>query len=442
MRKTILGIFFSISLSLFLRAEVQKEIFDAHNAGVASFDSNQQMSLDPLSGKLGIVYRDVFRGQQYLHRLLFWEIFPNGKRQKKILLSGRDSFLPPLNASPAYDQKSQAHIFSLSSGVYRHFYQKEDQKEDQKENEWCEEELFLPSEGLEEGEKREWKHCGVTLGRDGFLHVLAQGISEKRKTLVFAHGIWREGKVDFSLINVLHKGDDLRRVFNFQVDSKGSLHLVYNLDRHLYYSEVKKNHWKAEVVLKRKNFDTEAAWNAFLALDNRNIPHIASTLIQRVSTGSFRYAHLLLHDKKEGRWRSQTLVKKSAGYSGTDGVSYTGHSPCLTFDHKNRAHLLFTDIASWHKNGNNDRLPGQLRYFVQGKKRWHESIIYAQKGQAQQGKPLEGILHPCLAVSPDGQKSFSWLMELTVYSQSNIHDYYARRRYQSILLEWKNSFLD
>ena len=344
-------------------------------------------------GTLGLLYRktDLDR-KAAAFSLVLYENGASGTTSQTVYTADYEYQLGGFNWSLVYDAQCRPSVIRLNEKQYFRHTRDGDA--------WQQETLDLGLEAALGKSVTGVNHLAALADKDGVTHLL-MGVTTSDGVSRVVHAV--EGQDGFTLTMAEEMDSDIWEVFSFAIDDNGGIHSAYKKDRHLYYARLEGGTWTREPVILRANFDTEAAWNASLALTPTGEPVIASTYIQRVETGSFSYAELRYNTRaKGGAWHSQTILTKSDGYAGGDGVKYTGDDPCLVFDGQGRAHLAFNDMASWHAENGNDYLSGQVRYGYNGGDGWQFFTVVAQQGQSQSPNPLHDFIHPTLAVSWDG----------------------------------------
>lgn len=181
---------------------------------------------------------------------------------------------------------------------------------------------------------------------------------------------------------------------DIQVDSDGFVHVVFseqvfppnsdNDPSRLWYATNETGAWDFDVALSfDENTGDEAGWFPSLALNTDGVPFIACVYIDRVSTGSATYAHLLLLERLgPGNWDSQVIADRDDGYHGGDGRDYTGGLAHLVFDSQNTPHVIFSDIASTHWPGTQRLSLGNIRYGVARNGNWEFRTIHRNTSPA------------------------------------------------------------
>ena len=376
-------------------------------------DSNQ---------RIGLVYQQVERIETGYRCEL---IYARKERLfvRETIKSFEDRRLPAIQWGFIYDGDGHSHVFCRFKGRHFHFLRTA--------SGWEERDLTVDLKKAFPSQETVFFYQSALTDRKSGLRVLYKAFS-KGKSARWAHGTW-DGQqwIVRALDGFSPQG--MEQVFGIRQDDCGNLHALYSLERNLYYARYEKGEWHEEVVLKRKNFDTEAAWDASLSLDSGGVPFAVSTLIQRGSSGSFLFARPLFHSRvSRGDWKNVSLAVRSEGYQGTDGDSYTGGFPRLEFDAQGCPHVCFTDIASWHSRHGNEWTYGALRYASRQEEGWRCKTVMKQTGQKERKKPLEQFLHPVMRVSPDGKSCHFVGVEKVTNSESIFHDPTAPSRFRLI----------
>jgi hypothetical protein len=311
-------------------------------------------------------------------------VFVAADGSTEVLGDGVSEFPAP---SLAFDADCAPHVLLRDSDTYRHWTDDG--------TGWAELALLE----LDVGGAWVSNHVGLTLGQDGSLHLVAT-----IDVTGVVHATWDGSSWSAVQMDYFDTSAEVFGVFGVEVDAAGDLHVLYSLERHLYYAVGSGTSFTTQAVKERANFDNEPGLDADLALDDDGKPWIAATEAQRVTTGSFQWMRLVWYAPKDGGgWDRTVLVADSDGFAGGDGLNYTGQNPSLAFDGDGVAHLAYTDLASWHNESNwNDTTTGNLRYLRWDGSEWLGATLYEQPGQTESDNPLHETIQPQLRVLDDG----------------------------------------
>jgi hypothetical protein len=367
--------------------------------------------------------------------LVYYEVDRHGLATNTTLFT-TETAIPPETWSLVFDSSCHPHVLRLVGNRYEHWQRKG--------RLWVKTELSLNWEAL--GEISSIQPGTALLGQDNRVHLLFNvTLADNSKRFVNAtllYNDWQGGVWQTQLANTLLTNESWgNQTLDYAVDQPGTVHVIYALEvegvkRNLQYAQLHSDTWQAEVVFLGEDVIgqgfTTVASNASLALDNQGQPVIASLLVRHVDTGSYQSAQLLYHTRVNGQWQNQVIAQESDNYAGTDGTHFTGSSPHLIFDPKNRPHLVFSDIASWHNSqGSNETISGQLRYAtLTNSGSWVLETITKQTGQSISPNPLNGLIAPTLAITPEGKRlvfagtEFSAQATSLIYSLADITTHY------------------
>jgi hypothetical protein len=200
------------------------------------------------------------------------------------------------------------------------------------------------------------------------------------------------------------------RAFSMAVDSRGFLHVAYtpedvdtgNADGSASsYSQLARmsnesGQWKSETVYDPPDGHSDAGLGASIAIAPNGQPAIASFLDPRVQTGSSAGGSLLFHQRgTNGAWTTTIVANSASGYTAGDGNTGTGFAPSLFFDFAGRPHIVFTDHASQHFDGQQDEFCGNLRHAWLYGGTWRIQTLF------QQSDPVHNqVFFPNAASSP------------------------------------------
>ncbi len=202
-----------------------------------------------------------------------------------------------------------------------------------------------------------------------------------------------------------------------RVDANGIVHALYTktefpcdpCDLGLYYGRLPVNgQWSEELMQKSQwgSPDDRFATEPSLAVTSTGEPMVAAGYQHRAITGSLGHSELRIYARSSGKWCFETVVDEADGYQGSDGSDFTGAAPFLALDASDRPHVVFGDLSQWHDaNHYSNGVQGQLRYAVRTGSGWTVETLFAQKGQTESPKPLEGMVKPVLVVSGDGTEA-------------------------------------
>jgi hypothetical protein len=255
-------------------------------------------------------------------------------------------------------------------------------------------------------------HLGSTWGEDGRLHLFTTVYNDDFTAFqgVF-HATFEQGAWSTELLEPIEADDDEWRAgLDLLVVADGTIHVLYSRNRHLAYARTDGAGWLRETIREREVFDHEPAWGGSLALDAAGVPHVVATEADRRTTGSLIEVRLIWHTRAGGTWSGQTVLAESDGYAGGDGTNYTGLQPFLVFDAAGVAHIVFTDLASWHDDLNqNDTIRGHLRYLQWDGEGWKVASLVPQPDQLTSPELLHELLLPQLRL--DGSTLQIFAME-------------------------------
>lgn len=252
----------------------------------------------------------------------------------------------------------------------------------------------------------------VDPGRDGLLHLLALGTSGGGAILVYGS---RSPAAGSPWSAEIVPAPPAASVFDLAVDSQGRIHAVYDTmefpcdpcDVALRHAVLLASGWEETIV-------EEGLWgpphdelsvDPSLAIGPQDRPVIAASFMTRAVTGSVQSQSLRVYAEGDGEFCAEEAVVSSDGYAGSDGGQFSGSTPSLGVDDSGRLHVLFADLAAWHAQGYSNTVTGQIRYALRSGSAWQVETLLSQPGQTEQPDPLEGVVLPSLAISPDGDSA-------------------------------------
>ncbi len=193
-------------------------------------------------------------------------------------------------------------------------------------------------------------------------------------------------------------------------DADGNAHLALSFQHHpsddvtwpgwIYYLSNRGGAWFAEIAAQQSH----GSWDSFfpklsLAVDAQGRPAIAAWLKYNVLTGSDALSQLIFCRRSApDSWARETLAETADNYFGSDGGHFTGLYPKLALDNAGGAHIVFSDLASSHVNGEEQAVVGQIRSARNTGTGWTLATLYRQS--AADG---ESVYAKHLLVSGDGQ---------------------------------------
>ncbi len=199
--------------------------------------------------------------------------------------------------------------------------------------------------------------------------------------------------------------------FDLAAAADNSCHIVYSLQERLgndvywnaelYYRVLRSDVWSTTLVSRRAERSLDTAYHEpDIEVNSGGVPSIATHLRFNVITGSDARSELVYFFLAGSTWNGTTLAATADNYFGSDGGNHAGWHPCMALDGWDAAHIVFSDLASWH-----DIEPpymtasiGQIRYARQSGSSWPLATLYVQSAQA-----MEGINESFITVSSDGR---------------------------------------
>ena len=331
-------------------------------------------------GNLGIVYRSVESiddkgGKKY--SVFFHDVTTNDIQE---LYSKTTYKVPRMNLFLIYDSSDKPHIFVDYRYRFIHFYRKD--------GKWIQDVLPIKFRRIYGGRVKNSKIYHVVLGENNRLYVVFFLMVKLKYHLLFAE----YSQQKWQLFEVEDIPKDMQKISHVHIRSVDDFTLLYGGENGLIYTHFSQGKWNSETVVAPKKME-QAGWEANLVRHNDKL-YIASNLRSVVSTGSLVFSRLLWSERGEKNWETTAIFRESRGYSGKDGRSYTGASPCIFFDNDGQPHVIFNDVASWHSGGANDFSEGNLRHAVRKGKSWKDEIVYPQIGQWHKPQPLYEFLYP------------------------------------------------
>ncbi|BBM82308.1 hypothetical protein [Candidatus Uabimicrobium amorphum] len=350
-----------------------------HIPNFADHSKRNYAALSP-QGNLGIVYRTVERindrGKKK-YTVFFHDITTN---DVQAIYSKATYKIPKMNLSLIYDHLGKPHIFVDYTYRFIHFYRKD--------SKWIKDVLPIKFRRIYGSGVNSAKIYHIVEGENQRLYVVFFVMVKLKYHLLFAEYSQKK----WQLFEVEDIPKDMQKIFDVQIRNLEDFTLLYGGINRLMYANFSSGTWDTETVVSGKKME-QAGWEANI-FRNKDKLYVASNIRRVVSTGSLVFSRLLWSERSEKGWETKVIFRESRGYSGKDGQSYTGASPCIFFDDEDRANVIFNDVASWHSGGVNDFCEGNLRHAVRKGKSWKSEILYPQIGQWHKPQPLYELLYP------------------------------------------------
>ncbi len=182
------------------------------------------------------------------------------------------------------------------------------------------------------------------------------------------------------------------------------LHVVFTDENDdLYYQRFDDSQWLPKELVWASAGSGKTVPSASIALGAYDVPTIAFTVEDRSDAGDLIFLELRLGTLSNKVWSSATLVNKAEAF-GANQMNRTGFAPQLRFDEKGRMHLVFMDKAYLtDKSGDKYEASGSIRYAYKRPDGWYyKTLLEQQAPQEINSFPRLSMLHPQVALSPDG----------------------------------------